>query len=166
MPLGVMFAREHIVKWQRGSHGNTYGGNPIACAAALATIELIENGYMENAAQMGDYMIEILRQIQAHHPSIGDVRGKGLMIGIEFVKDPQTKEPDARLRDYAVDNSFLRGLLLLGCGSSTIRFAPPLNVSRSEIDEAMAIFEDALSASERGEEPLIGAQTEVHTIAA
>ena len=150
MPLGVMFAKEHIVKWPRGAHGNTFGGNPISCAAALATIELIEKEYLQNAVEMGDYLIEILRQIQARHPSVGDVRGKGLMIGLEFVKDPQTKTPDSKLRDYTVDNAFLRGLLLLGCGSSTIRFAPPLCVTRSEIDEAMVIFEEALSASERG----------------
>lgn len=166
MPLGVMFAKEHIVKWPRGAHGNTYGGNPIACAAALATIELIEKGYMQNAAEMGEYLMGILGQIQARHPSIGDVRGKGLMIGVEFVKDPVTKTPDTKLRDYTVDNAFLRGLLLLGCGTSTIRFAPPLSVSKAEIDEAMEIFEDALSASERGEEPLLSAQSEVHTIAA
>ncbi|OGO38909.1 MAG: 4-aminobutyrate aminotransferase [Chloroflexi bacterium RBG_16_57_11] len=166
MPLGVMFAKEHIVKWPRGAHGNTFGGNPISCAAALATIELIEKEYLQNAVEMGDYLIEILRQIQARHPSVGDVRGKGLMIGLEFVKDPQTKTPDSKLRDYTVDNAFLRGLLLLGCGSSTIRFAPPLCVTRSEIDEATVIFEEALSASERGEEPLLGAQSEVHTIAA
>jgi 4-aminobutyrate aminotransferase len=166
MPLGVMFAKEHIVKWPRGAHGNTYGGNPISCAAALATIELIEKGFMQNATEMGEYLMDILNEIQARHPSIGDVRGKGLMIGIEFVKDPATKAPDARLRDYTVDNAFLRGLLLLGCGTSTIRFAPPLSVTKSEIDEAMEIFEDALAASERGEEPLLSAQSEVHTIAA
>jgi 4-aminobutyrate aminotransferase len=166
MPLGVMFAKEHIVKWPRGAHGNTYGGNPISCAAALATIELIEKGFMQNATEMGEYLMDILTEIQARHPAIGDVRGKGLMIGIELVKDPMTKAPDAKLRDYTVDNAFLRGLLLLGCGTSTIRFAPPLSVTKSEIDEAMEIFEDALAASERGEEPLLSAQSEVHTIAA
>jgi 4-aminobutyrate aminotransferase len=166
MPLGVMFAKEHIVKWPRGAHGNTYGGNPISCAAALATIELIEKGFMQNATEMGEYLMDILTEIQARHPAIGDVRGKGLMIGIELVKDPTTKAPDAKLRDYTVDNAFLRGLLLLGCGTSTIRFAPPLSVTKSEIDEAMEIFEDALAASERGEEPLLSAQSEVHTIAA
>jgi 4-aminobutyrate aminotransferase len=88
------------------------------------------------------------------------------MIGLEFVKDPETKTPDTRLRDYTVDNAFLRGLLLLGCGTSTIRFAPPLSVTKAEIDEAMEIFEDALAASERGEEPLPSSQSEVHTIAA
>jgi 4-aminobutyrate aminotransferase len=166
MPLGVMFAKEHLVTWPRGSHGNTYGGNPISCAAALATIELIENGYMQNATEMGEYLMEILQELQSRHPSMGMVRGKGLMIGVEFVKDRETKEPDEKVRDYTVDNAFLRGLLLLGCGKSTIRFAPPLSVTRSEIDQGMEIFEDALTASERGEEPLLSAQSEVHTIAA
>jgi 4-aminobutyrate aminotransferase len=166
MPLGVMFAKEHIVKWPRGAHGNTFGGNPISCAAALATIELIEKEYMQNAVDTGEYLIDILQELQARHPSIGDVRGKGLMIGIEFVKDPATKVPDAKLRDYTVDNAFLRGLLLLGCGTSTIRFAPPLSVTKSEIDEAMVIFEEALAAAEHGEEPILNAADEVHTIAA
>jgi len=150
VPLGVMFAKEHIVNWKRGAHGNTYGGNPIACAAALATMELIENGYMQNAAEMGDYTLQILKEMMDRHPSIGEVRGKGLMIGIEFVKNRETKEPDASLRDQVVDQAFVRGLLLLGCGSSVIRLAPPLNVSRSEIDEAMEIFEESLRVAEAG----------------
>jgi 4-aminobutyrate aminotransferase len=166
MPMGVMFAKQHIVTWPRGSHGNTYGGNPISCAAALATIELIENGYMQNAAEMGEYLIDILREIQVRHPSMGDVRGMGLMIGIELVKDRETKEPDETLRDYTVDNAYLRGLLLLGCGQSTIRFAPPLSTTKSEIDEAIEIFEDALSSSERGDPPSFNTLSEVHTIAA
>ena len=148
MPLGVMFAKEEVVTWKKGAHGNTYGGNPMACAAALATIDLIDNGYMQNAADMGDYLMGILNEMMLQHPSIGEVRGKGLMIGIEFVKDPNSKEPDSKLRDLIVDNAFLRGLLLLGCGSSVIRLAPPLNVTRHKIDEAMEIFEDALQVSE------------------
>jgi 4-aminobutyrate aminotransferase len=111
MPLGVMFAREHIFNWQRGAHGNTYGGNPLACAAALATIELIEEEYLQNASLMGEYMMGILRQIQARHPVIGQVRGKGLMIGVEFVKDLYTKEPAAKLRDQVVHHAYLRGLI-------------------------------------------------------
>jgi 4-aminobutyrate aminotransferase len=162
MPLGVMFAREDVVTWQKGAHGNTYGGNPLACAAALATLELIENGYMQNAQEVGEYTLDILEEIMARHPSIGQVRGKGLMIGVEFVKDRQTKEPDEKLRDRIVDNAFLRGLLLLGCGKSTIRFAPPLNVSRSEVDEALEIFEESIVVGERGE----NAPTEVQSIAA
>lgn len=166
MPLGVMFAKEHIVKWPRGSHGNTYGGNPISCAAALATIDLIENGYMQNAAEVGEYLMDILGEMQARHPMIGEVRGKGLMVGVEFVKDQASKAPNAKLRDDVVDHAFLRGLLLLGCGGSTIRLAPPLSVTRSEIDEGMEIFEAALVASEGGEEPVPGAQSEVEALVA
>ncbi len=153
MPLGVMFAREDLVTWPRGAHGNTFGGNPISCAAALATLELVETEYMQNAAEMGDYISDILCEIMARHPSIGEVRGRGLMIGVEFVKDRQSKEPDEALRDNIVNNAFVRGLLTLGCGKSTIRIAPPLSVNRSEADEAMEMFEEAISISERGIEP-------------
>jgi 4-aminobutyrate aminotransferase len=161
VPLGVMFAREHLVDWEKGAHGNTYGGNPLACAAALATLELIENEFMQNAVEVGQYTMDILDEIQARHPSIGVVRGKGLMIGVEFVKDRSTKEPAEKLRDRIVDNAFLRGLLLLGCGKSTIRIAPPLSVSNSEVDEAMMIFEEAISFAERGIETISPGMTEV-----
>ena len=153
-----MFAREEIVTWQKGSHGNTYGGNPLACAAALATMELIETEYMENAAVMGEYMMGILEELQVRHPSIGQVRGKGLMIGAEFVKDRNTREPDVKLRDRIVDNAFLRGMLLLGCGSSVIRFAPPLSVTKAEIDESIEILEEAMLVSERVESGLDGGE--------
>lgn len=149
VPLGVMFARKHIINWPKGSHGNTYGGNPLACVAALATIELIEKGYMQNAAQTGEYLLQVLSEMMVRHPSIGHVRGKGLMIGIEFVKDRLTKEPDHEIRDSIVEYAFQRGLLLLGCGQSVIRIAPPLNVSRTEIDEAMEIFETSLTLCEK-----------------
>ncbi len=149
VPLGVMFAKEDIMTWTKGAHGNTFGGNPIACAAALATIDLIENGFMENAAQVGEYTLDALEEIMARHPGIGEVRGKGLMIGVEFVKDRLTKEPDDKLRDSVVDNAFLRGLLLLGCGKSTVRFAPPLCVTREEVNEALEIFEESLTVSEK-----------------
>ena len=138
--------------WPKGAHGNTYGGNPLACAAALATIDLLENEYMQNAAEVGEYSMDILAEIAARHPSIGQVRGKGLMIGVEFVKDQGTQEPAEKLRDRIVDNAFMRGLLLLGCGKSTIRIAPPLSVSRSEVDEAMQIFEESIAVSEMGRE--------------
>jgi 4-aminobutyrate aminotransferase len=161
VPLGVMFARDHLVDWEKGAHGNTFGGNPLACAAALATIELIENEYMQNAIEVGEYTMDILEEIQARHPSIGIVRGKGLMIGVEFVKDRLTKEPDEKLRDRIVENAFMRGLLMLGCGKSTIRIAPPLSVSRSEVDEAMMIFEDSISVAERGIETISPGMAEV-----
>ncbi len=153
MPLGVMFAKEHVVNWPRGAHGNTYGGNPVSCVAALATMELIEKEYMQNATEVGEYYLGVLNQMATRHPSIGQVRGKGLMIGVEFVKDRETKEPDARVRDQAVDHAFMRGLLLLGCGKSVIRFAPPLSVTRAEVDEAMEIFDESLTAAENGIEP-------------
>lgn len=154
MPLGAMIARKSIVTWSKGAHGNTYGGNPLACAAALATIDLLETEYMQNAAEVGEYLIDALEEIKVrhsanNHPGIGDVRGLGLMIGVEMVKDARTKEPAEELREQIVQNAFKRGLLLLGCGKSTIRFAPPLNVTRQEVDEALQIFEEAMSVSEK-----------------
>jgi len=149
MPLGVMMAREHVMNWPKGSHGNTYGGNPLVCAAALATLELIEDGYLANATEVGAYTMDVLAEIMSRHPSIGDIRGKGLMIGVEFVKDRQTKEYAEQLRDDIVEAAFQRGLLLLGCGKSTIRIAPPLSVTREEVDAAMLIFDEAISVAEQ-----------------
>ena len=154
VPFGVMMARKHIVSWPKGAHGNTYGGNPLACAAALATIDLLENGYIQNAAEVGVYLKDALDEILCRHPgcdhpSIGDVRGIGLMIGVEFIIANDNKEPAEELRDLIVDNAFRRGLLLLGCGKSTIRFTPPLMVTKDQVDEALSIFEDALIASEK-----------------
>jgi 4-aminobutyrate aminotransferase len=154
MPLGAMIARKHIVTWTKGSHGNTYGGNPIACRAALATIDLLEEGYMQNSTRVGAYLKDALEEIAARHPAfdrpgIGEVRGVGLMIGVEFVKNHLTKEPADVLRDRIVENAYLRGLLLLGCGKSTIRFAPPLMVSEKDVDDALQIFEEAMVVSEK-----------------
>ncbi len=149
MPLGAMIARDSIMTWPKGSHGNTYGGNPLACAAALATIELIEDGYLENARVIGEYTQDILHEILVRHPSIGDVRGEGLMIGVEFVQDRETKEPAEKLRDRIVNHAFNTGLLTLGCGKSVIRISPPLSVNRSEVDEAMQIFEAAITSAEK-----------------
>ena len=162
-PLGAMIARERVMTWKKGTHGNTYGGNPMACAAALATIDLLENGYIQNTVEVGSYAIGLLKDMMSRHRSIGEVRGTGLMIGVEFVKDPLTKTPDEALRDQVVDHAFRRGLLLLGCGKSTIRITPPLGVTRSEVDEALEIFETALTASEDG---VMAQFTEVQTVAA
>lgn len=148
VPIGATIARKSIMTWPEGAHGNTYGGNPIACASALATLDLVENGLMENAKEQGEYLMDALSEIQARHPSMGDVRGKGLMIGAEFVKDKQSKEPAPELREKVVDSAFRRGLILLGCGKSTIRFAPPLIVERAQCDEALGIFEQAVSDAE------------------
>jgi 4-aminobutyrate aminotransferase len=150
MPLGAMIARKRIVTWPRGAHGNTFGGNPISCAASLATLELIEKEYLKNAADVGVYTLDALCEIQTRHPSIGDVRGIGLMIGIEFVKDRRTHEGDDKLRDRIVDLAFERGLLTLGCGKSVMRVSPPLCITRREIDLGLEILEDSITTAEKG----------------
>jgi len=148
VPLGAMIARKHVMNWPRGAHGNTYGGNPIACVAALATMELLENEYMQNAVITGDYMHDALDEIAVRHPSIGQVRGIGLMLGVEFVKNNNPRHPAEKLRDRVVDLAFERGLLMLGCGKSTIRFSPPLCITTGEVDEGLQIFEEAVSIAE------------------
>jgi 4-aminobutyrate aminotransferase len=135
--------------WKVGTHGNTYGGNPVACAASLATIDLLENEYIENAATIGQYAKDALNEIRHRHPSIGDVRGKGLMIGVEFVKDRETKEPAKELVDHLGALTYERGLLLLSCGKSVIRIAPPLCITKDEVDEGMQIFAEALTLAEK-----------------
>lgn len=149
MPLGACIARKSVMDWEIGAHGNTYGGNPVSCAASLATIDLLEKGFMKNAKEVGEYAMDALEEIKARHPSIGDVRGKGLMIGVEFVKDRETKEPAKKLTDRLVDLAFERGLLTLSCGQSVIRIAPPLSISKAEMDEGLKLFEDALTAAEK-----------------
>jgi 4-aminobutyrate aminotransferase len=150
VPLGLMAARKSVMeKWPAGSHGNTYGGNPLACQAALATLDLIEDEYMTNAAEMGDYILDALAEMQMRHPSIGDVRGRGLMIGVEFVNDCETKEPAKELRDEVVHALFQRGLLTLGCGRSTVRIAPPLMIEQPLVDEGLEIFENELTNAEK-----------------
>ncbi len=149
VPLGAMITKKKIMDWPKGSHGNTYGGNPIACAAALETIKLIETQYLENTRVVGAYAIDALQEIAARHPSIGEVRGLGFMIGVEFVQDKVTKEPAVKLRDAVVDYAFERGLLTLGCSKSVIRIAPPLSTSQAEIDEGLEIFEEAIRLAEK-----------------
>jgi 4-aminobutyrate aminotransferase len=149
LPLGACIARKSVMDWAPGTHGNTYGGNPISCAASLATIDLIENGYLKNAAEVGTYAMDALEEIKARHPSIGDVRGKGLMIGVEFVTDRETKEPAHDLTERVVALGYERGLLMLSCGKSVIRIAPPLSMSKSEMDEGLNIFEEALTVAEK-----------------
>lgn len=148
LPLGAMIARKRLMKWPKGSHGNTFGGNPLSCAAALATIELIGSEYLQNAAEVGTYTLGKLREMSLRHPSIGDVRGIGLMIGIEFVKDRETRHPDEKFRDKVVDLAFEHGLLLLGCGKSVIRISPPLCITRQEVDEGLEILERAIYLAE------------------
>jgi 4-aminobutyrate aminotransferase len=149
LPLGACVARKSVMDWAPGTHGNTYGGNPLSCAASLATIDLIEHEYLKNAAEVGAYAMDALEEIKARHPSIGDVRGKGLMIGVEFVKDRETKEPAHDLTERVVELGYERGLLMLSCGKSVIRIAPPLSMSKTEMDEGLKILEEALTAAEK-----------------
>ncbi|MBM3150938.1 MAG: acetyl ornithine aminotransferase family protein [Chloroflexi bacterium] len=149
VPLGACIARQSVMDWPRGAHGNTYGGNPLACAASLATIDLIENEYLENAAVTGQYTLDALHEIMARHPSIGDVRGIGLMVGVEFVKDRKSKTPDEKLVNRVADLAFERGLILLSCGKSVMRISPPLSISKAEVDEGLMIFEEAITLAEK-----------------
>lgn len=147
MPLGAMVALSTLMDWQAGSHASTFGGNPVSCRAAMATIELLEGGLMENARVRGEQFMAGLRGMQTNIECMGDVRGIGLMVGVELVKDRITKEPAPLLRNDIIRNAFGKGLLLLGCGESTIRFCPALTVSADEVDTGLAVFEEALRAA-------------------
>ena len=145
LPMGLVVARRsHMEKWKRGAHGNTFGGNPLCCAAALATLELVEREYAANAAAVGEYFIGRLRELQQRFPCIGDVRGKGLMIGMELVTDRSSRAPAKKVCDAVLTRAFHHGLLLLSCGASTVRFIPPLMIDRSHVDEALTLLEPAL----------------------
>ncbi|CAN5857493.1 acetyl ornithine aminotransferase family protein [soil metagenome] len=145
MPLGVLLARGDLMDWKPGAHASTFGGNPIACRAALATIELLESELMENAREVGGYIKERLAAMADAHDAIGEVRGKGLMIGVELVEDRKTKKRAKKLRDEVVNRCFEKGLLILGCGPNTIRWAPALVIDRETADKAIEIFEEVLN---------------------
>jgi 4-aminobutyrate aminotransferase len=148
MPIGAMIARKELTaNWQPGSHGNTYGGNALACAAANTILRLVEDELMANATRVGAYLKEGLEELQGRYEQIGDVRGRGLMLGVEFVKSRTTKEPAKALANDVMEQAFKRGALLLTCGASTIRFCPPLTLSEAEVDEGLSVFEAALQAA-------------------
>ena len=144
MPLGAMIAPAKIMNWEAGSHASTFGGNPISCEAAMATINLLENNLMKNAEKQGDRLMKGLVELQKSYECMGDVRGKGLMVAIELVKDRETKEPATTLRPRIIKKAFEKGLLVLGCGENSIRFCPSLNVKASEVDTCLTIFEEAM----------------------
>lgn len=145
MPIGAIIAKESVMTWPRGSHGSTYGGNPVACAASLAAIGLIKNELAANAAKMGERLLAGMKKLQAKHACIGDVRGLGLFIGVEFVTDRKTKEPAGELMGALEQLAFTKGLLLLGCGKSTIRVAPPLVLNAYDVDKGLEIFDACLT---------------------
>jgi len=144
MPLGICMTKAEVMNWVPGSHASTFGGNPVCIAAALATMDIIERGAMQNAATVGAKMQERLRPWVKKYAHVGDVRGRGLMIGVEIVKDQQSRQPIGTLRDRIVDLAFERGLLILGCGETSIRLCPPLIVNQHEADVALDILEECL----------------------
>lgn len=154
LPLGAIIARAGVMNWPPGSHASTFGGNPLSCRAALATIDLIEREYMTNATARGDQLKKGLAQLHRRFPTVGDVRGLGLMVAVDLVKsrDPYTHDP--ALRDALVQSAFHRGLLLLGCGESAIRFCPPLCITAEQVETALAILAEALAAAPA---PTVGA---------
>jgi 4-aminobutyrate aminotransferase len=154
MPIGVTVAKRKLMEqWKRGAHGNTYGGNPLCCAAALATLDLVEREYAANAAKVGDYFFKRLQELQRTFDCIGHVRGKGLMLGMELVESRTTKAPARELVDRLITRAFHNGLLLLPCGQSTVRFMPPLMINTDHVDEAITIvsasLEEALATDKK-----------------
>jgi 4-aminobutyrate aminotransferase len=149
MPLGATVSQSEVMDWVPGSHASTFGGNPISCRAALTTIDLLEEGLIENAASVGAYLLGELKELQRRFRLIGDVRGKGLMIGIELVKDRQTKEKAIEERSRIIRACFEKGLLLLGAGENVIRFSPPLIIAKKEADTALSILEEVLQQVEK-----------------
>ncbi|MEZ4669377.1 MAG: acetyl ornithine aminotransferase family protein [Anaerolineae bacterium] len=150
MPLGAVIARQHLMSWPPGAHGSTFAGNPVSCAAAIATLELVESGLMQNAAEQGEYLIEALEEMRSHHPSLkyGRIDGKGLMIGAELVLDEQ-RTPAKELRNTVERRAIDNGLLVLGCGESTIRFCPALMIDRATLHEGLERFERSLTQAEQ-----------------
>ncbi len=149
MPLGICMTRAEIMDWAPGSHASTFGGNPVSIAAALATMDILEREAIANAARVGEFMLERLRGWKESHPSVGDVRGRGLMIGIEIVKDKATREPAVELRNRIETLAFEHGLVMLGCGETSLRLSPPLIVSEEEATVALDILEEVLTQAEK-----------------
>lgn len=151
MPIGMMIAKRRLMEqWKRGAHGNTYGGNPLCCAAAMATLDLVEKEYAPNAAKVGEYFFKRLQELQRNFDCIGHVRGKGLMLGMELVESRTTKAPARELCERLITRAFHNGLLLLSCGQSTVRFMPPLMIDTADVDEAVAIVGASIEEAQAG----------------
>jgi 4-aminobutyrate aminotransferase len=151
MPLGAIIARDKVMDWPPGSHASTFGGNPLSCRASLATLDLLEKGYMKNARDRGEQLREGLARLRDEHSILGDIRGLGLMTAVDVTRpgDPQSLDHD--LRDELIQAAFHQGLLLLGCGEAAIRFCPPLCVTAAQVDKALSILGHviAIQASSR-----------------
>ncbi len=148
LPLSATIARKELMNWKPGAHASTFGGNPVAIAASLATIELLEHGLIENARTVGAYMMDRMREWPFRFRRVGEVRGLGLMLGVEIVRDRETRERAPELRDRIVHLAFERGLLVLGAGPSAVRLSPPLVISRDQADAALDILEECLERVE------------------
>ena len=146
MPISAIVTRAEIMNWEPGAHASTFGGNPVACAAALATLDLLEGGLIDNAARVGVYLMARMREWPRRFPQVGEVRGLGLMIGVEIVEDQSARTPARELRDEIVRAAFERGLLTLGAGENTLRLSPPLTITVEQADCACLILEDCLRA--------------------
>jgi 4-aminobutyrate aminotransferase len=149
LPLGVTCSRSEVMNWPPGAHASTFGGNPVACAAALATIRLLREQYVKNAATVGEHLMGGLRELQQNHALIGDVRGKGLMIGVELVRDRKIKTRAIEERNALVQAMFRRGVLILGAGKNAIRFAPPLVLTKDQADAILRVFDESLTEVSR-----------------
>lgn len=149
MPLSAMIARRSVMNWTPGAHASTFGGNPVCIAASLATIKLLEEKYMANAARMGELVMKKTADWKQKHKIVGDIRGRGLMIGIEFVRDQKTKEKAPELRNKIVEQAFLKGLLVLGSGDTTLRLCPPLLVDEEQVDYALRTLDGVITEVER-----------------
>jgi 4-aminobutyrate aminotransferase len=147
LPLSATISRAEIMQWKPGAHASTFGGNPVAVAASLVTLELIERELLANAECMGAYIMDRIRDWPRRFPNVGDVRGLGLMIGIELVRDQATRERAPLLRNRLVQLAFERGLLVLGAGENSIRLCPPLVITRDQADFAIGVLEEIV---ERG----------------
>jgi len=147
LPIGACVARADLMDWKPGAHASTFGGNPVCIAAALKTIELLEGGLVQNSAEVGAYLKAGLEKLKNKYECIGDVRGMGLMIGVEFVENKTTLKPDVQLRDRIEVACFDRGLIILGCGNNSIRWSPPLVLTTENVDVALEIFDEAIAAS-------------------
>ena len=145
MPIGACVARAELMDWKPGAHASTFGGNPIAIAAALKTIELLERGLIKNSEEVGAYLQAGLRKLMQKHECIGDVRGLGLMIGVEFVADRESLTPAPEMRDRVERACYERGLIILGAGTNTIRWSPPLILTHENADVALEIFDEAIA---------------------
>src|SRR5262249_24115377 len=143
--LGAIVAREEVMDWPSGSHASTFGGNPVSCRAALATLDLLEGGYIANAAQRGEQLRQGLLRLKARHPAVGEVRGLGLMVAMDLVQSRSPYPLAPASRDQVVQAAFRRGLLLLGCGESAVRFCPPLCISAAQVETAVHLLEGVLA---------------------